>query len=70
MIRILILRLLVVGLPFTAYAAWRMIQRARGLHRGGLFDQAPTLWLLAAGLVLAALSLMVPVLFVPATVGP
>jgi uncharacterized membrane protein YidH (DUF202 family) len=70
MIRLLILRLLVVGLPFAVYALWRLVQRMRGRHQGRLFDQAPTVWLLAIGLVLAALSLMVPVLFVPATVGP
>ncbi len=67
MIRILILRMILVAVPFALYALWRWVQRLRGQHDQRIWEQAPTLWLLTAGLALAALSLIIPALFIPAS---
>ncbi len=70
MIRLLIIRALVIAIPFVLYALWRWVQRLRGHYTGRIWDQAPTLWLFTMGVVLAALSLLIPVVFAAPTVGP
>lgn len=59
MLSLIAFRALLVALPFGIYFAWREVARRRGQPMG----VTPWTWLLAAGLVLAGLSLMGTVLF-------
>ena len=59
MLGVFISRALLVALPFAVYFGWRELARRQGRDIGG----TPWAWLVAAGLVLAALSLMATVAF-------
>lgn len=51
MLRVILFMLLLFALPFAAYAAWVWLRRQP--LGGGVFDDAPNLWLAVAGLVFA-----------------
>lgn len=65
LLRILFVRVLLIALPIVAWFIWADIARRRGKPMG----RAPWAWLLAAGLVLAALSLLIGGLMAP-SIGP
>lgn len=54
-------RLLIAAIPFAVYVLWRRWAQRRGREFGGM----PWGWLLAAGVFLAALSLLASVAFQP-----
>lgn len=66
MIRILVLRLLLLAIPFVVYAGWRwwLIKHGKAKYNR-IWAQAPTLWLFVAGVVLIVISLLLPGLLQP-----
>jgi hypothetical protein len=54
MSRVLLVRLILFCVPFAAWFAWRWQARRRGLEH----PDTPWSWLIAAGAILAALSLL------------
>ena len=61
MLRIVILRLALVALPFVVWFVWRAWAKRTGREMGS----TPYTWLLAAGAVLVGLSLLASVVFHP-----
>ena len=61
MLRILIFRAILIALPVVMWFIWADLSRRRGKPMGS----APWAWLLAAGLVLAAASLLIGGLLAP-----
>ena len=55
LLRIVLLRLLIFATPFAVYFVWRDVARRTGRPMGS----TPWTWLVAAGALLAALSLIV-----------
>ncbi len=65
MIRMLILRLVLLAVPFLIYAAWRWWDLRRRGETGRIWAQTPTLWLFVVGVALVVLSVLIPGLLVP-----
>lgn len=61
MLSLIAIRLLLVALPFLLWLGWMEIAKRRGKPLGS----TPWAWLLAAGLALAAISLIVGGLLAP-----
>jgi len=59
MIRIIIENLLLFLLPTLIYAAFVFLQRRGTAAPGAVFDDAPLLWLLGAGVALVVITLIV-----------
>lgn len=63
MLRIVLTRALLAGLPFALYFIWR----AWAIRTGRTMGSTPWGWLISAGALLVAASLFATVLFRPAT---
>ena len=61
LLRIVLIRLLLVAVPFVVWFLWRALARRTGRPMGS----TPYAWLLAAGAVLVGLSLAATVVFHP-----
>jgi hypothetical protein len=61
LLRVVIVRLALVGLPFVIWFVWRAWAKRTGRPMGS----TPYTWLLAAGAVLVGLSLLASVVFHP-----
>ena len=61
MLSLIAIRLLLIALPFLLWLGWMEFAKRRGKPMGS----TPWAWLLAAGLLLAALSLIAGAFFVP-----
>jgi hypothetical protein len=74
LLRLFLIRVLLFAIPFAAYFVWRAVRRRSGRAVGAV----PWLWLVAAGAMVTAVSLIVPAAFhsggtgqyVPAQVRP
>lgn len=58
MLRIVLIQIALFATPFLVWTLYVLIMRRRRAAAGGLFNDAPIAWLIVAGALLAAASLL------------